>query len=156
MYIVCAWYTLILHVIYTQISYGGPQRVERNVIWQLYNGGVFQLGWNGAGCDDCIINDNDVIHAEWTGYGSDINFAANDAVIDMSYGGGGATFNNLYIGDLRIDTSVGRIIGLLFNSGSNNGVSMKNVTIENVLIRKNMSWSVENNKPEQFIDIVKT
>ena len=71
-----------------KLACGGPSTVERTVIWQLYNGSPFQMGWNGNGCDNCLVRDNDIIHAEWQGWQTGTHQQPNDGIIDMDYGEG--------------------------------------------------------------------
>eukprot|EP01084_Bolivina_argentea_P115024 204645_1 len=139
-----------------KLACGGPQIVKRNVIYQLYNGSPFQMGWNGDGCDNCLIENNDVIHAEWQGWSTGFNQQPNDAVIDMDYGGwggSGTTFNNFSVVDLRVDTSVGRIISLTFNCNTTKGVKINNMMLKDIDIRANLSWSVGKNIPSQLINV---
>ena len=114
------------------------------------------MGWNSNGCNNCLIKDNDIIHTEWQGWENGPDQQPNDAIIDMDYGGwggNGAIYTNFSIIDIRIDKSIGRFISLTFNCNTTKGVKIKNMLVKNILIRENMSWTVNTNKPSQIIDV---
>eukprot|EP01084_Bolivina_argentea_P115025 204647_1 len=137
-----------------KISYAGSDTIicKRIVIWQSFNGGAFQLGWNGSGCNKCKIIDSDILHAEWQGYNAGINGQGNDAVIDMNEADN-AQFNSLLIDDIRVDTKVGRIIALTFQN-VNNGGYVQGLNVSNWNIREDLQWFDSKNPPENFLQIV--
>ena len=136
-----------------KISYGDNIIVSNNVIWQLFNGASFQLGWNGNGCENCIIENNDVIKAEWHGYSSSNNVInPNDAVIGMHYtlGKSEANFKNIKFNNIRIDTSVGRVFGLLMQNEL--GCEVYNIFVNNLEVRQKLMWMIGTTvETEQFI-----
>eukprot|EP01084_Bolivina_argentea_P049472 90978_1 len=40
---------------------------QNNVVWQLFNGDIHQMGWYGFGVSNSTVRDIDIIHAEWPG-----------------------------------------------------------------------------------------
>ena len=137
-----------------KLSYAGSSSItiKRVVVWQSFNGGVFQFGWNGNGCTNCLISDCDVIHAEWEGWNAQTSGQNNNAVINMNQAQNGH-YKDITIDNIRIDTNVGRIIGLRFNNVNNNGY-INGLTISNFNIRTVLKWFNPSNTVENFIQIL--
>lgn len=85
----------------------------------------------------------------------------NDAVISLQQVMKPSTSmvidSNVSISNLRIDTPVGRLIGMLINNSAAVGfpggvpVRVQGVFISNVTITKPFAWSVPGNTPSQFL-----
>eukprot|EP01084_Bolivina_argentea_P115020 204640_1 len=129
----------------------GYINVENIVFWQLNNGSPFQLGWNGIGCINSVFRNCDIIHAEWTGYNSDSDGNANGAIIGMIQAKNGI-YNNLTFDNFRIDTHIGRVIGLDYHDVDNGG-EINGLILSNFNIRQSFEYFVKSNPPENFLSI---
>eukprot|EP00756_Hemistasia_phaeocysticola_P065545 Hpha_TRINITY_DN8624_c0_g1::TRINITY_DN8624_c0_g1_i2::g.168764::m.168764 len=132
---------------------------RRLVVWQGWNGSPFQMGWNGIGCQNCLVEDSDVIHAEWQGYvpAPGTPQQMNDAVLDMHQTmvpyGTTVVYSNVTMRDIRVDGTVGRLVGLLANETANEGraVHVDNVVVQDIVVRKPFGWLVPGKPVEQFL-----
>lgn len=52
--------------------YSSDARIENNIVWQMDNGSVFQLGWYVKDVSDVVVRNIDVWHAEWSGYNANV------------------------------------------------------------------------------------
>jgi len=110
--------------------YGSHGVARRCVIWQMENGGVFQLGWTRQNAAGCRVSEVDIIRTEWTTTDRD----ARGIIASVGLGGSGG---NHVFENIRVERGGGRIISLNLKPGSN-------ATCTNVLIR---NLTVENWKP---------
>ena len=110
--------------------YGSHGVARRCVIWQMENGGVFQLGWTRQNAAGCRVSEVDIIRTEWTTTDRD----ARGIIASVGLGGSGG---NHVFENIRVERGCGRIISLNLKPGSN-------ATCTNVLIR---NLTVENWKP---------
>eukprot|EP01084_Bolivina_argentea_P049404 90863_1 len=140
------------------LEYGGNNTIQSNVIWQLFNGGVFQFGWAGNGTRDILINDTDIIHTEWRG--NYVGDTSNDAVIDLNtpYLDGTEytkrVYENISILNTRVDTAIGRFFGVRFyNVSEEESVELNNWNIKNVNITQIQHWFVSDGYGPLFLNI---
>lgn len=107
--------------------YGSHGVARRCVIWQMENGGVFQLGWGNQNASHCRVSDIDIIRTEWTTTDRD----ARGIIASVGLGGDGGhhVFENI-----RVERGGGRIISLNLNPASKascTGILVRNLTVSN-------------------------
>jgi hypothetical protein len=112
--------------------YGSHGLARRCVIWQMENGGVFQLGWTRQNATGCRVEDMDIIRTEWTT--TDRDARGIIASVGLEGAGGNHVFDNI-----RVERGGGRIISLNLKADSQ-------ATCTNLVIR---NLSVENWQPVQ-------
>jgi hypothetical protein len=112
--------------------YGSYGVARRCVIWQMENGGVFQLGWGNQNAAHCRVSDMDIIRTEWTTTDRD----ARGVIASVGLGGSGG--NHLFE-NIRVERGGGRIISLNLKPESK-------ATSTNILIR---DFTVANWQPVQ-------
>lgn len=84
----------------------GDNVVRRNVIWQLENGGSFNISWNiHEDTDTFHVYDNDVIHAEHYQF-------AKQAIFRSRHAGSG-TLSRYLFEDIRIENATWRLFYLV-------------------------------------------
>eukprot|EP01084_Bolivina_argentea_P085714 154933_1 len=141
-----------------KMQYGSNNIANENVIWQLFNGSPYQMGWVGNGCEDCVINNTDIIHTEWRGnYKGD---TSNDAVININgpYLDPKAwtqrRYTNIRIENVKIDSFIGRFIGIIFSDIlDGNEIIVENWKISNVQFNVNEQWFCSFGYGPQFLNI---
>ena len=114
--------------------------LRNNVAWQLYNGDVHQMGWYGVGVTKSTVKDIDVIHAEWIGG----NQRGTSVIGLVGVWGGNMNeiiYNDIVFENIRIDTSIGRVLGLFMQNISQGLHEIMNITVRNVMSREKLAWT---------------
>jgi hypothetical protein len=109
--------------------YGSHGVARRCVIWQMENGGVFQLGWTSQNAVGCRVEDMDIIRTEWTTTDRD----ARGIIASVGLGGAGGQhlFENI-----RVERGGGRLLSLNLKQGST--ATCTHIVIRNFLVD---NWS---------------
>nr|KAG5701326.1 hypothetical protein BaRGS_006100 [Batillaria attramentaria] len=70
-----------------KMLYHGDAHISRVVIWQNFNGAVFQFGWFGHHLNSIVIDNIDIIHTDWcTNDGAGHCFLSNNnAVVNLAH-----------------------------------------------------------------------
>ncbi|XP_046554514.1 dextranase-like [Haliotis rubra] len=115
--------------------YSDNLNIQRVVIWQSQNGGVFQTGWwTGRDMQKVRVNDIDIIHTDWCAFkGDNCHIGGNDAVFDQAGDTTHFDVHDMVFSNVRIEGSCPRVIYFKMHTGAKGSVS--NIRFEN--------WSIE-------------
>jgi hypothetical protein len=118
----------------------GDNIVRRNVLWQLENGGTFNLSWNiHKDVETFHVYDNDVIHAEH-------NELEAQAVFRSRHAGGGVLSRYLFE-DIRVENANWRLFYLVIENNKWYDPSEGYGEIEQVIFRNIHAYSATHQRP---------
>ena len=112
--------------------------IKNNVVWQLYNGDNIQMGWYGMGVTNSLVKDFDVIHTEWIG--GNQRGTSVIGLVGVWNGNIDVIYNNITFENIRIDSSIGRVLGLFLQNVSKGLHEIMDITVKNVNSREKLAW----------------
>lgn len=124
----------------------GDTIVRRNVLWQLENGGTFNLSWNIH--DDVKtfhIYDNDVIHAEHHELEAEAVFRSRHA--------GSGTLSRYLFEDIRVENANWRLFYLVIENNKWYDPNLGYGEIDQVIFRNIHAYSATHQRPNVVLGI---
>ena len=118
----------------------GDTIVRRNVLWQLENGGTFNLGWNiEENVHDFHVYDNDVIHAEHYLYEAEAVFRSRQA--------GAGDLNRYLFENIRVENAPWRLIYLVLENNQWYDPALGYGQIEQAVFRNIHDYEASHQRP---------
>ena len=118
----------------------GDTIVRRNVLWQLENGGTFNLSWNiHDDVDTFHVYDNDVIHAE--------HYLFEDQAVFRSRHAGSGTLGRYLFEDIRVENANWRLFFLVLEYNKWFDPDLGYGEIEQVIFRNIHAFSATHQRP---------
>ncbi|XP_046559005.1 isopullulanase-like [Haliotis rubra] len=135
--------------------HGDHLKIQRLVIWQMQNGGVFLTGYDTERVDDVSVEDCDVIHTDWCDFkGRCLHVSGNDAVIDNS-GTKHFHISNIHFKDIRVEGLVQRIVRYAFLDDADGTVShviVENLSVDEQPLHDQMHNELSGSKNGRIVD----
>lgn len=118
----------------------GDTIARRNVLWQLENGGTFNLSWNiHDDVHDFHVYDNDVIHAE--------HYDIEATAVFRSRHAGSGTLSRYLFENIRVENANWRLFYLVIENNKWFEPSLGYGEIEQVVFRNIHAQSLEHQRP---------
>jgi hypothetical protein len=118
----------------------GDTIARRNVLWQLENGGTFNLSWNiHDDVNTFHVYDNDVIHAEHYDFEAQAVFRSRHA--------GSGTLGRYLFEDIRIENAPWRLFYLVIENNKWYEPSLGYGEIEQVIFRNIHAYNTSHQRP---------
>ena len=124
----------------------GDNVVRRNVLWQLENGGTFNLSWNiHEDVQDFHVYDNDVIHAE--------HYDLEAQAVFRSRHAGSGTLSRYLFEDIRVENATWRLICLAIENNKWYESEKGYGEIEQLIFRNIHAYSATPQRPSAIFGI---
>lgn len=118
----------------------GDTIVRRNVLWQLENGGTFNLGWNiEQNVQNFHVYDDDVIHAEHYLYEAEAVFRSRHA--------GAGDLSRYLFDDIRVENANWRLFYLVLENNKWYDPALGYGQIEQVIFRNIHAYDQSHQRP---------